>query len=125
LRYASNFFKAKHSKHEFNVFTEDPATGGNGYNLGTWSVQWALTTPNGGDSQSFTKVDAVPMYHGNVSTYGFADGHVESHKWLDAAVVRAGIQVAQGNPAPPWQFTPGTPDYDYMYMRFRFPGWSQ
>ncbi len=64
------------------------------------------------------------MYHGNVSTYGFADSHVESHKWLDGAVVNAGIQAAHGNNMGV-TFTPGTPDYNYIYMGYRFPGWSQ
>ena len=106
------------------LFTEDAATGGNGYNLGTWAIQWSLATAAGGNSQSFTGIDPVPMYHGNVSTYGFADGHVESRKWLDGAVVKAGVQAAHGNNMGV-TFAPGTPDYNYIYMGHRFPGWSQ
>jgi prepilin-type N-terminal cleavage/methylation domain-containing protein len=106
------------------VFTEDAATGGRGYNLGTWAIQWNLSTAAGGNSQSFAGIDPVPMYHGDVSTYGFADNHVESHKWLDGAVVKAGILAAKTG-AGGVTFTPGTPDYEYIYMGFRFPGWSQ
>jgi prepilin-type N-terminal cleavage/methylation domain-containing protein/prepilin-type processing-associated H-X9-DG protein len=107
------------------VFTEDAATGGNGYNLGTWAVQWTLTSAGGGYSQSYNGIDPVPMYHGNVSTFGFADCHVESRKWLDPAVVRAGTQAASGQQGVRVTFTPGTPDYNYIYMGYRFPGWSQ
>jgi prepilin-type N-terminal cleavage/methylation domain-containing protein len=107
------------------VFTEDAATGGRGYNLGTWAVQWNLTTAAGGHAQSFAGVDAVPMYHGNVSTFGFADSHVEYHRYVDPAVIQAGIRAANQTPPGGVTFTAGTLDYDYIYMGFRFPGWSQ
>jgi prepilin-type N-terminal cleavage/methylation domain-containing protein/prepilin-type processing-associated H-X9-DG protein len=107
------------------VFTEDAATGGKGYNLGTWAIQWNLSAAAGGNSQSFAGIDAVPMYHGNVSTFGFPDGHVESHKWLDSVVVQAGIRAANDTPPGGVTFTAGTPDYNYIYMGYRFPGWSQ
>ena len=106
------------------VFTEDAATGGKGYNQGSWTVQWDLGTASTGHSQSFAGVDAVPMYHGNVSTFGFADAHVEGRKWLDGAVVAAGIRAAN-NSGGGVTFTAGTSDYDYMYMGFRFPLWQQ
>ena len=66
------------------------------------------------------------MYHNNVSTYGFADGHVESHKWLDGAMINFGKTVAQGTsssftaPNPP---NPG-PDANFIYNGYRFPGWQ-
>ncbi|MDB6016124.1 MAG: xcpT 2 [Pedosphaera sp.] len=105
------------------AFIEDAATGGRGFNLGTWAVQWNLGAPLAGHSQSFTGIDPVPMYHGNVSTFSFADGHVEAHKWLDGAVIRAGIQAANGAGGGV-TFTPGTSDYNYVYLGFRFPGWE-
>ena len=106
------------------IFTEDAATDGKGYNQGTWTVQWNLTSTMSGNSQSFTGSDPVPMYHGNVSTFGFADGHVEGHKWISGAVIQAGIQVAQTGSGGV-TFTPGTPDYEYIYSGYRFPGWAQ
>jgi prepilin-type processing-associated H-X9-DG protein len=106
------------------IFIEDAATDGKGFNQGTWTVQWNLASPMGGNSQSFTGVDPVPMYHGNVSTFGFADGHVEYHKWLDGSVIQAGIQVATTGSGSV-TFTPGTPDYEYLYSGYRFPAWQQ
>ncbi len=77
-----------------------------------------------GHSQSFTWVDPLPMYHGNVSTAGLADGHAEYHKWTDSKLINYGISVANGGalnpPNPPTQ----GPDYDYVYNGYRFPTWT-
>jgi prepilin-type N-terminal cleavage/methylation domain-containing protein len=101
------------------IFVEDAATAGQGFNQGTWSVNWSLTT------RSFTPVDAVPMYHGNVSTFAFADSHAESHKWTDAKTVAAGKIAASGAVGGGGSFSPGTPDYGYVHDKYRFPGWAQ
>jgi len=95
-----------------------------GYNEGCWVVQWDLNTPAGGHAQSFTFVDGFPLYHGNVSTANFVDGHAESHKWLNGALITAGKQMAQGQNGfyPPTTYGP---DYDYVYNGYRFPGWKQ
>jgi prepilin-type N-terminal cleavage/methylation domain-containing protein/prepilin-type processing-associated H-X9-DG protein len=105
------------------IFTEDASTAGRGFNQGTWCVQWRLTTPAGGLSQSFIGMDAVPMYHGNMSTFGFADGHGETHRWTDQNVIRQGKAAATGAGSGV-TFTPGTPDYAYIFNNYRFPGWS-
>jgi prepilin-type N-terminal cleavage/methylation domain-containing protein len=72
------------------IFTEDASTSGRGFNQGTWGIAWSLGSGKAGHSQSFTGMDAVPMYHGNLSTYGMADAHAEQRKWADPAVVRSG-----------------------------------
>jgi prepilin-type N-terminal cleavage/methylation domain-containing protein/prepilin-type processing-associated H-X9-DG protein len=94
-----------------------------GYNEGTWVVQWNLTSPAAGHSQSYTFVDGFPMYHGNVSTAGFVDGHAEFHKWVDPDLINAGKAMAAGTS----DFYPTTTygrDYDYIYLGYRFPGWK-
>jgi prepilin-type N-terminal cleavage/methylation domain-containing protein/prepilin-type processing-associated H-X9-DG protein len=95
-----------------------------GYNMGSWVVQWHTGSPSAGHSQSFTWVDLVPMYHGNVCTAGFVDGHAEYHRYQDPTLIAYGKQAAagQGGFNPP-ALTSG-PDYDYIYMGFRFPGWA-
>jgi prepilin-type processing-associated H-X9-DG protein len=93
-----------------------------GYNVGTWVVQWN-NTPMFGHSQSFTWVDPLPMYHGNVSTSGFVDGHAEYHKWLDGKMIAYGLSIANGGAFNPPATTAG-PDYEYVYMRYRFPTWA-
>lgn len=106
------------------VFIEDAATAGQGYNQGTWSVNWSLTAPSPGHTQSFTAVDAVPMYHGNVSTFAFADGHSEYHKWTDGQTIAAGKAATTGTVAGGGSFTRGTADYEYIYKNYQFPGWA-
>jgi prepilin-type N-terminal cleavage/methylation domain-containing protein len=96
-----------------------------GYNQGTWVVNWNLTAANYGHPQSFTWEDPIPMYHGNVNTAVFVDGHAQFHKW-SGSIVSYGKAMAVGTSS---SFTPptttGGPDYDYVYMGFRFPGWKQ
>jgi len=55
----------------------------------------------------------------------FVDGHAQFHKW-SGSIVSYGKAMAVGTSS---SFTPptttGGPDYDYVYMGFRFPGWKQ
>ena len=105
-----------------------------GYNIGTWVVNWQLNTPTPAPyqhTQSFSWVDALPMYHGNVSTSSFVDAHVEPYSWGDGIVIKYGKQIAANDPAvisggafiPPQ--TAYTADYEYNYQGYRFPGWQQ
>jgi prepilin-type N-terminal cleavage/methylation domain-containing protein/prepilin-type processing-associated H-X9-DG protein len=96
-----------------------------GYNVGTWVLTWSAA-PKYGHAQSFDWVDPLPMYHGNVSTYSFVDGHAEHHKWLNGALITYGKRIASGDPSV--SFTPPATtagaDYDYVYNRFRLPNWQ-
>ena len=66
-----------------------------GYNVGTWVVNWSgPPAPEG----NFSWEDAPPMYHLNTSTYGFADAHVEPHRWTDSRIIKAGTASANGTP---------------------------
>jgi prepilin-type processing-associated H-X9-DG protein len=103
------------------AFREDCDNRGN--NVGSWVVTWSMTTPLYGHLQSFQWLDPIPMYHGNVSTASFMDGHVEYHKWVDGTLIAYGLRVARGGAIT----APGTtsgPDYDYVYNGFRFPTWQ-
>ena len=112
------------------VFVEDGDNHGGGWVMGTHIVQWNLKTPSAHNAhaQSFQWEDPVPMFHGNVSTFGFADGHALFHKWLDSTLIKKGNEAANGD------FTDSTgtaysmpnsgPDYDYWYEGYRFPGWA-
>jgi len=94
-----------------------------GYNVGTWVVNWS-PSPMYGHQQSFQWVDPLPMYHGNVSTASFVDGHAEFHKWLDGKLVAFGKAVANGAPFNNTPTTTPGPDYDYIYNGYRFPTWA-
>jgi prepilin-type N-terminal cleavage/methylation domain-containing protein/prepilin-type processing-associated H-X9-DG protein len=101
-----------------------------GLNEGTWVLQWHTDRPLYGHPQSFDWVDPIPMYHGNVSTSAFVDGHAEAYSWGDSALITYGKSAAAGSPS--FNFTPpgGSPpqysaDYDYIYLGYRFPAWQQ
>jgi prepilin-type N-terminal cleavage/methylation domain-containing protein/prepilin-type processing-associated H-X9-DG protein len=54
-----------------------------GENLGSWIM-------NGGTPPAFNDasvIDSPAVFHLNSSTYNFADGHVESRRWRDAALI--------------------------------------
>ncbi len=101
-----------------------------GLNEGTWVLNWQATTPTPAPfahPQSFTWEDPIPMYHGNVSTASFVDGHAECYTWGDKALINYGLSIASGgttvfNPPNPPNITA---DYEYIYQGFRFPGWQQ
>ena len=103
------------------AFVEDCDSGG--FNVGTWVVQWSATAGLG-HSQQFTWVDPIPMYHGNVNTAAFVDGHAQARKWVDGKLVNYGKSVANGGALNPPATTAG-PDYDYVYNGYRFPGWAR
>ncbi len=110
------------------LFREDDDS--RGFNLGTWELNWQPNTATSAPyphTQSFTWVDPIPMYHGNVSTASFVDGHAEAYTWGDGAIIKYGKLIAAGgttvfNPPNPPNITA---DYDYVYENYRFPGWKE
>ena len=63
-----------------------------GYNNGTWVIN--VANPGW--------VDGFAIFHGEITTFGFADGHVESHKWKEASTIKAGQDFAKGVSAFYW-----------------------
>jgi prepilin-type N-terminal cleavage/methylation domain-containing protein/prepilin-type processing-associated H-X9-DG protein len=57
-----------------------------GYNQGTWFMDVRFNDVS----------DAVACFHGNVSSFSFADGHAEAHRWLDAITIKSGGEAALG-----------------------------
>ena len=56
-----------------------------GENLGSWIMN------QGNPAQDFRGaqlVDSTAVFHGNASTFNFADGHAESKKWIDPVMIR-------------------------------------
>jgi prepilin-type N-terminal cleavage/methylation domain-containing protein/prepilin-type processing-associated H-X9-DG protein len=66
------------------VFVEQSDT--RGYNVSTFAMSVNGPLP----PLTFNFVDIFATYHGNVSTFAFADGHAEARKWLDPAIIGAG-----------------------------------
>jgi prepilin-type N-terminal cleavage/methylation domain-containing protein len=102
------------------VFIED--CDNRGYNNGSWTINWNVGPPS-----SFSWVDAPAIYHGNVGTFGFADSHAESHKWLNGDLIAYGKGVANGTVTPSSShpsFPTSGVDYQYIHDGYRFPGWQ-
>lgn len=60
------------------VFVEESskyAGGHGGANLGPWAL----------DPENKQWIDPVAVWHNGASTFSFADGHAESHRWLEVA----------------------------------------
>ena len=101
------------------AFMEDAQSGNPSpnRNVGAWVVTWVLPS-------SFNWTDPVAMYHGNVNTQAFVDGHVEYHKWKRAQVVNAGIAAANGQNVPGIFTDLSQPDDQYVRDNYRFPTWQ-
>jgi prepilin-type N-terminal cleavage/methylation domain-containing protein len=95
------------------VFVEEADT--RGYQNGTWVLQ------RGG------WVDPFAIFHGVVSTISFADGHAESHKWLDAKTIKAATDSSNGTSSFYWAGGGEgmrNPDFNWMWDKYRFVGWT-
>jgi len=69
------------------VFVEEADN--RGWNLGSW-----LINP---DPAALTWVDAVALWHINMSTLSFADGHADSHKWRGEGMLEASKAAPRGS----------------------------
>ena len=70
-------------------------------------------------------VDPLAVFHGNVSTFSFADGHAESHRWRDAATIKAATDSANGQSSFFWPGgTKSNPDYFWVWNNYRFASWT-
>lgn len=95
------------------VFVEeaDPRS----YNAGTWVID---VNPPGW-------VDPFAIFHGSASTFAFADGHVEGHKWLETSTIKAATDSSRGIASFFWAGGNGkNPDFRWIYERYRYIGWK-
>jgi prepilin-type N-terminal cleavage/methylation domain-containing protein len=109
--------KTTHIKNAVNsaAFIEesDPRS----YNEGTWVM----------DSAGW--VDGFAIYHGEITTFAFADSHVESHKWTEPTVIKACKQFAKGGSDAVAAFYwpgggPSNRDWVWMYNHFLHADWK-
>jgi prepilin-type N-terminal cleavage/methylation domain-containing protein/prepilin-type processing-associated H-X9-DG protein len=56
-----------------------------GENLGSWIMNPGKPDT---DFKGAGLIDSTANFHGNASTFNFADGHAESKKWVDAAMIK-------------------------------------
>ena len=90
-----------------------------GYNRFAWVAVWTAVPGLPGKMKI---ADDIAMYHGNVSSHSFADGHAELHKWRDSALINNGLLSAHGGNGS-YQPNPiSGPDYQWIYDHYRHPG---
>jgi prepilin-type N-terminal cleavage/methylation domain-containing protein/prepilin-type processing-associated H-X9-DG protein len=91
-----------------------------GYNEGTWVVDRSTAVGDSG------WVDNFAIFHGIVSTFAFADGHVAGRSWKNKQLIAAEQQVALGNFNNGY-IAPGgdsnDPDYTWIWFGYRFENW--
>jgi prepilin-type N-terminal cleavage/methylation domain-containing protein len=82
-------------------------------NLGTWVM--------GRDGW----VDPFAVFHGNWSTFSFADAHAEGHTWHDAATIKAARDSANGKDSFYWSGgNSKNRDFVWMWERYRYLEWK-
>jgi prepilin-type processing-associated H-X9-DG protein len=87
-----------------------------GYNNGTWAFN---TNPVGW-------VDPFAVFHGDNSSFSFADGHAESHKWREATTIQAARASGEGTTSFYWTGGSVTSNRDmrWIYDRYRHMNWK-
>ena len=70
------------------IFVEEDHLAMFGYNNGGWHLPidyngYNVPGPGGWDPATFGFYDPVGIWHNKKSTFAFADGHVEMHRWED------------------------------------------
>ncbi|HAB15567.1 MAG TPA: type II secretion system protein [Verrucomicrobiota bacterium] len=63
-----------------------------GENLGSWIMNQGKPET---DFRGAQLIDSTAVFHGNASTFNFADGHAESHKWVDPAMIKYSASMDQ------------------------------
>jgi prepilin-type N-terminal cleavage/methylation domain-containing protein len=84
------------------VFDEE-ASNQNVNNSGYYEDQncWAMGFPAGATPPTYNSVvfwDATAAFHLTSAVFGFADGHAENHKWLDAATIQCANYMGANKP---------------------------
>ena len=84
-----------------------------GYNAGTWVMD------------KTTWIDGFAIFHGYVTSFSFADSHVESHVWHDGPTIKAAQDFANGVSVFAWAGGgPQNPDFQWAWFNYRFPSWT-
>ena len=97
---------------ETMVFVEEADSRGS--NLGTWVIN---VQPPGW-------VDPFAIFHGQVSSFAFQDGHAENHKWTDPATIKAAKESAMGRDSFYWAGgNANNRDFRYVWDRYRYVNW--
>ncbi|MEO6033648.1 MAG: prepilin-type N-terminal cleavage/methylation domain-containing protein [Verrucomicrobiota bacterium] len=87
-----------------------------GFNQGTWVID---VKPAPG------WVDPLAVFHGDVSTIAFADGHAESHTWRDKTLIKAAQDSAKGIYSFYWSGgNASNAEFRWVYQRYKHSKWA-
>jgi prepilin-type processing-associated H-X9-DG protein len=85
------------------------------FNAGTWVL----------DASPPRWVDGFAIFHGDTTTFAFADSHVENHNWQEASTLKAAKEFATGKEAFYWSSgnVKTNRDFVWIYDKYRWPDW--
>lgn len=88
-----------------------------GHNLGTWVID---VQPNP------RWVDPFAVFHGSNSSIGFADGHSENHRWLEATTLEAARNSSEGRNSFFWSggLMRLNKDYRWVHRNYKHKNWK-
>jgi prepilin-type N-terminal cleavage/methylation domain-containing protein/prepilin-type processing-associated H-X9-DG protein len=85
------------------------------YNLGTWVI----------NVKPASWVDGFAIFHGNVTTISFADGHAENHGWHDPTTLKAAKDFASGKSVFNWSGgNAKNVDFQWTYEHYKHQKWA-
>ncbi len=85
--------------------------GHGGANLGPWALE----------PEAKQWIDPVAVWHNGTSTFSFADGHAESHRWLEVATKQASGDISQFM----WSGPKNDRDFAWCLERYAWKGNSR
>jgi len=85
-----------------------------GWNIGSWAFNYA-STPS-----ACAWGDTVASFHNNCSTFGFADAHAESHRWLEANTIAGASAAGQGKNVGMQPTKPIDRDLNWVIPRYQY-----
>jgi prepilin-type N-terminal cleavage/methylation domain-containing protein/prepilin-type processing-associated H-X9-DG protein len=87
-----------------------------GENVGSWLLNQASPAK---DYVGSSLIDSTANFHGNASTFNYADGHAETRKWLDSVMIKYSASMDQNkfSSAP----TDKTAPHDVRWLAEHYP----
>ena len=71
-------------------------------------------------------VDGFAAFHGMLTTFAFADSHVESHRWLETTTIKAATDFAKGTGDFYWSGGDVKKNRDFIWVwnHYQWPSWK-
>lgn len=113
--FGTPYVKLTHLFHptDSGVFLEE--TDARNENQGTWTL----------NVSKLTWVDTFSIFHGTVTAFAFADGHVDLRKWTDPQVIKAATDSARGIVSGNFPGgSPSNPDFVWVWNHYQYQGWT-